>query len=82
MGSKDARRRSKTLKAIDGDVCHYCGEELTDSTRSFDHVVPLAEGGRHALANLVLSCIDCNGRRGMKNYTKFSKGKIWEQTVL
>ena len=39
--------------------CAYCGGEAT----GWDHVVPLARGGAHTVANLVPSCWDCNHRK-------------------
>lgn len=44
----------------DGGLCRYCGapgEEI-------DHIVPVALGGSNRLDNLVLSCHDCNSRKG------------------
>ena len=41
--------------------CQYCGGrgELT-----FDHVVPVAQGGRKDWENIVTCCIRCNRRKG------------------
>jgi len=41
--------------------CAYCRKaQATD----MEHVVPLADGGHHALYNLVPSCAPCNRRKG------------------
>ena len=41
--------------------CQYCGtpEDLT-----FDHVIPVAHGGRKDWENIVTCCITCNRRKG------------------
>lgn len=33
-----------------------------------DHVVPLARGGTHDLDNLVLACMGCNCRKGVREW--------------
>ena len=43
--------------------CHWCGCELHDSFRWFDHIIPLCYGGQHTFANVVASCANCNIRR-------------------
>ena len=53
-----------------GSRCHWCGKainvELVQGNGRMrvdfeaDHVVPLAEGGEHSEANMVLACIACN----------------------
>ncbi len=44
-------------------LCAYCCERPHEH---FDHVVPLARGGRHAIGNLVPSCATCNLSKGSK----------------
>jgi 5-methylcytosine-specific restriction endonuclease McrA len=41
-------------------TCAYCGEE---KKLSMDHVIPLSKGGKHAMCNIVPSCISCNSRK-------------------
>lgn len=74
MKGSDRRRRVAALVARDGAVCRWCGIDLVvggateqyrpPSHATIDHVVPLSAGGSNALSNLVLSCEDCNERRG------------------
>lgn len=42
-------------------TCHWCGGRANTA----DHVVPIAEGGTHDLANLVAACTSCNSARSM-----------------
>jgi len=48
----------------DGFTCQYCGERPTRSQLNLDHVVPRAHGGRSTWENVVVSCLDCNRRKG------------------
>lgn len=57
-------------------TCEKCGkskEDYLDLILTVDHIIPLAQGGRTNLANLMCICIDCHinklgkvNRRGAK----------------
>jgi 5-methylcytosine-specific restriction endonuclease McrA len=46
--------------------CHWCNRDLTPSTVTIDHVIPIARGGKHCGDNLVAACGSCNYSRGDK----------------
>jgi 5-methylcytosine-specific restriction endonuclease McrA len=48
----------------DGDTCQYCSEVFPRAELTFDHVVPVAQGGRKDWENIVTCCVDCNRRKG------------------
>jgi 5-methylcytosine-specific restriction endonuclease McrA len=52
------------IYARDNHCCQYCGSQLPTSELTFDHVVPVAQGGRKDWENIVTSCINCNRRKG------------------
>ncbi len=52
------------IYARDGHRCQYCGREFVVSELTFDHVVPVSQGGRKDWENIVTSCISCNRRKG------------------
>jgi len=76
-GSKRAkRRRAERLRAaprerIDRElvferdewICGICGERVVPGDATLDHVVPVALGGAHTVANLRLAHAICNSRR-------------------
>lgn len=43
-----------------GHRCAYCGGSGGSHPLELDHIVPLARGGRHALANIQPACKPCN----------------------
>ncbi|UJR81468.1 HNH endonuclease [Sandaracinus amylolyticus] len=60
--------RKRVIDAA-GGRCLGCGEmvnliENHPLQATLDHVVPLARGGRHVLANVQLLCRACNQRKG------------------
>ena len=50
--------------ARDDHKCQYCGDRFPPSQLTFDHVVPVARGGRKDWENIVTCCIPCNRRKG------------------
>ncbi len=52
------------IYARDDHSCQYCGEVFATSELTFDHVVPVAQGGRKDWENIVTCCITCNRKKG------------------
>jgi 5-methylcytosine-specific restriction endonuclease McrA len=52
------------IYARDEYTCQYCGEVFPTSELTFDHVVPVAHGGRKDWENIVTCCVTCNRRKG------------------
>ena len=52
------------IYARDEHRCQYCGREFPVCDLTFDHVVPVSQGGRKNWGNIVTSCIACNRRKG------------------
>jgi len=48
----------------DDFTCQYCGITLPMNMLTFDHVVPVSQGGRKNWLNIVTSCVPCNRRKG------------------
>jgi hypothetical protein len=48
----------------DRNTCQYCGELLSSSELTLDHVVPRSRGGASTWENLVACCHPCNRRKG------------------
>jgi len=49
--------------------CLYCGDELTESTRTIDHIYPKSQsyGGAHIPSNITVCCLRCNSSKQAKN---------------
>ena len=52
------------IYARDNHACQYCGDVFPTSELTFDHVVPVAQGGRKDWENIVTCCVSCNRRKG------------------
>lgn len=49
--------------ARDKHSCQYCGQRFRADELTFDHVVPIAKGGKKTWTNIVTACIRCNNRK-------------------
>lgn len=54
------------IYARDGFTCQYCGVEFESEELTFDHVVPVAQGGRKDWTNITTACVPCNKRKGAR----------------
>ncbi len=52
------------IYARDRHKCQYCGHGFPTSELTFDHVIPVAQGGRKDWENIVTCCVTCNRRKG------------------
>ena len=64
MAGKDKQRRKRALLKIQGPFCYWCGNAVAAKALTLDHVIARSKGGVHAMTNLVLSCYECNQKRG------------------
>lgn len=48
----------------DKGECQFCKKRLTPSQITIDHVLPKAQGGGSSFINCVVSCHDCNNKKG------------------
>lgn len=48
----------------DSFTCQYCGKSAPDVVLHIDHIVPVKEGGKNDITNLVCSCESCNMGKG------------------
>lgn len=52
--------------------CSYCGDQFrSGAEKSIDHVVPLARGGQHSLANVCIVCKRCNASKGSRTLAEW-----------
>ena len=49
------------------NICFWCNSNIPEGKMHFDHVYPLAKGGKHHISNIVVSCQHCNNKKGSKD---------------
>ena len=58
------------IYARDNFTCQYCDQSFEPEDLTFDHVVPVAQGGTRGWENIVTSCEPCNRRKGARTPTE------------
>ena len=53
----------QNIFARDKYKCQYCGAKSKAEDLTFDHVTPLASGGKTTWTNIVTACVSCNGKK-------------------
>ena len=64
------------IYARDGHRCQYCGKEFAVAELTFDHVVPVWQGGRKDWENIVTCCVRCNRRKGGRTPNEAGMGLV------
>ena len=58
------------IYARDQHRCQYCNSHHATQDLTFDHVIPVAQGGRKSWDNIVAACVTCNRRKGGRTPTQ------------
>lgn len=66
-------RMVREVAALEMVCCSYCKKVIIGKYH-FDHVVPIARGGKHVRENLVVACVSCNLSKGPKLLTEWKGG--------
>jgi 5-methylcytosine-specific restriction endonuclease McrA len=64
---RDAHRSVKfsriNIFTRDGYKCQYCRKKFRTEDLTFDHVIPIAKGGKKTWENIVTACWACNNKK-------------------
>ncbi|GAH05923.1 unnamed protein product [marine sediment metagenome] len=60
----EVKMSRKTIFERDNFTCAYCGKKFPPKKLTWDHIVPLARGGKREWLNIVTACQNCNIRKG------------------
>ena len=64
---KDSHRAVKfsriTIFTRAGYACQYCNKTHSCDVLTFDHIIPIARGGKKTWENIVTACWRCNNRK-------------------
>lgn len=68
---KRERRKAQELRKsqwwkqeLGKGVCYHCEQRFSKELLTMDHLVPVARGGKSTKKNCVVSCKDCNSKKG------------------
>jgi len=62
--SREVRFSRANIYQRDKYTCQYCGAGYNAEELTFDHVIPLVQGGETTWENIVTACLMCNNKKG------------------
>jgi 5-methylcytosine-specific restriction protein A len=62
--AQELRKSSWWKQQIGRGLCYHCGGKFSKELLTMDHLVPIARGGKSTKNNCVVSCKDCNTKKG------------------
>lgn len=81
MNTRQIKSRRRALFRKQAGRCHYCFCVMVQNqgevnSPTFDHVIPISQGGPNTVSNMVLACWECNTLRSSMPYEQF-KAEVW-----
>lgn len=70
------KQRNLALKADQRDrgICQICLRPKTNIEAH--HIIPLSEGGKDRLANLITLCVDCHRKHGWEETRRLVESRV------
>ena len=78
LKAKQLRSTKWWKQKLEEGICYYCQKTFSADQLTMDHKLPLARGGFSSKSNIVVSCQNCNTKKGTKTSVDFvlEKSKI------
>ena len=78
LKAKQLRSTKWWRQKLKEGICYYCQKTFATDELTMDHKLPLARGGFSSKSNIVISCHNCNTKKGTKTSVDFvlEKNKI------
>jgi len=80
---KRERRKAQELRKsqwwkqqIGNGLCYHCEQKFSKELLTMDHLVPIARGGKSTKQNCVVSCKECNTKKGNKLSVELTMEKM------
>ena len=65
----------------DRGICAYCSHSITEGEAEAEHIIPASRGGGYSWMNLVISCRQCNQKKGNRSPEKAGMSLIYAPYV-
>ena len=73
---KRSNIRAEVIKR-DKRTCQYCGKKnLRGRSLHVDHITSDTEGGAYTVVNLMVTCAQCNFRKGKRNVADYIVSRL------
>ena len=62
-------------------VCYHCENKFKAEELTMDHLIPIARGGKTDKKNCVISCKNCNTKKGYKTRAELAMEELAAKTL-
>ena len=76
-GGQFTRQELRDMRVTQNGICFYCQRQHEPNALHVDHVIPIRQGGRHEVANIVLACWICNLEKGGRRPEQWHDRWYW-----
>ncbi len=76
--AQELRKGSWWKQQIGRGVCYHCGGRFPKEQLTMDHLIPISRGGKTNKKNVVVSCKDCNTRKGYRTLGEIALERLKE----
>lgn len=74
--AKELRDSQWWKQQLGKGICYHCGEKFKPADLTMDHLIPIARGGKSNKNNCVVSCKDCNTKKGYKTRAEMALDEL------
>lgn len=64
--ARELRQSQWWRNQIGQGVCYHCQQKFGKDELTMDHLIPIVRGGKSNKKNCVVSCKECNSKKGYK----------------
>lgn len=80
--ARELRASSWWKQRLGEGVCYHCENKFPVSELTMDHLIPIARGGKSDKKNCVVSCKECNSKKGHKTRAEMAMEELQQQSGL
>ncbi len=62
--AQELRKSSWWKQQLGPGICSHCSQKFSKEKLTMDHLTPIARGGKSTKSNCVVSCKECNTKKG------------------
>ena len=80
-GNNSVKLTRQSLFYRDNGKCCYCQKQLSLSSMTVEHIMPISLGGSRKWNNVAVACHSCNSKRGNSTHSKWTpKSRLYKPT--
>ena len=74
--ARELRQSSWWKQQLGNGKCYHCEQRFSPAELTMDHLIPVIRGGKSDKKNCVLSCKECNSKKGHKTRAELALDEL------